>query len=149
MQCGVYSYNEDISPKETHFAISGVGGELSLKCGAAVQVFSPGVVRRLQSIRPLQEGSDGAEVSLVAEEVGVHLALAPVVDGEGDGVEADWAVPEEESPEVDPLDLVQHGVQARDLPDVVTDDVQQAAGDVCLGERWRLMGIFSQLNNDK
>ena len=85
----------------------------------------------------------------MAEEVGVHLALAPVVDGEGDGVETDRAVPEEEPPEVDPLDLVQHGVQARDLPDVVTDDVQQAAGDVCLGEGRGLMGVFSQLDNDK
>ena len=79
---------------------------MSLKCGAAVQVFSPGVVRCLQSVRPLQECSDGAEVALVAEEVGVHLALAPVVDGEGDGVETDRAVPEEEPPEVDSLNLV-------------------------------------------
>ena len=76
----------------------------------------------------------------MSEEVGVDLALAPVVDGEGDGMEAHWAVPEEEAPEVDPLDLVKHGVQTRDLSNIIADDVKQTPGDVCL-RKWFVLGV--------
>ena len=36
----------------------------------------------------LEECPDGPEVSLVPEEGGLHLTLAPVVDGKGDRVQA-------------------------------------------------------------
>ena len=49
-------------------------------------------------------------------------------------MEADWPVSQEEAAEVDPVDLVEHGVEAGDLTDVIADDVEQAARYVRLTE---------------
>ena len=70
----------------------------------------------------------------MSQEIGLDLPLAPVVDGEGDGVKAHWSVSQEEPSEVDPLNLVQHCVQTGYLANVIADDVQQAASDVGLTE---------------
>ena len=70
----------------------------------------------------------------MSEEVRLDLPLGPVVDGEGDGVKADWSVPQEEAAEVYPVDFVEHGVEAGDLTDVIADDVQQAPRNVGLTE---------------
>ena len=72
---------------------------------------------------------------------GMQSKLFVWVDGERDGVEADRAVPEEEASEVDPLDLVKHGVQTRNLPNIIADDVEQTSGDVCLRE-WLVLGVY-------
>ena len=70
----------------------------------------------------------------MSEEVSLDLPLGPVVDGEGDGVKADWSVPQEEAAEVYPVDFVEHGIETGDLADVITDDVQQTPRNVGLTE---------------
>ena len=115
-------------------AVSRVKRELSWEGGAAVQIFSPGIILSFERLRPLQKGSNSTQVTLVPQEVGLDLPLGPVVDGEGDRVKADRSVSEEEAPEVNPGNLVEHGIETGDLTDVVTDDVQQTPRYVGLAE---------------
>lgn len=60
--------------------------------------------------------------------------LGEEVDAVGDGVHGERVSPDEEAPEVDPGQLVQPGVQAGQLPDVVADHVQQTLAHVFFGE---------------
>ena len=109
-------------------------GKLSWEGRAAIEIFSPGIILSFERLRPLQKSSDGAQVALVSQEVGLHLPLGPVVDGEGDCVKADWSVPQEEATEVYPVDFVEHGIETGDLTDVIIDDVQQTPRNVGLTE---------------
>ena len=127
-------YLQVINLQAAVFAVSGVKRELGWEGRAPVQVFSPGIILSVERLGPLQKCSNGAEVTLVPEEVGLDLPLGPVVDGEGDCVKADRSVPEEEATEVDPVDFVEHGIEAGYLADVVADDVQQAPRYVRLTE---------------
>ena len=43
-------------------------------------------------------------------------------------------MPQEKSSEINPFDFVEHGIEARNLADVIADDVEQAAGNVRLAE---------------
>ena len=47
-------------------------------------------------------------------------------------MQADRPVAQEETAKVDAFNLVEEGVERGNLSDVVTDDVQQAAGDIRL-----------------
>ena len=64
----------------------------------------------------------------------LNFSFAPVVDGKRDGVKAHRTVSKEEPAKVDSFDLVQHGVEAGDLADVIADDVEEAPGDIRLTE---------------
>lgn len=66
----------------------------------------------------------GTSVSYLGEEV----------DAVGDGVHGERVSPDEEAPEVDPGQLVQPGVEAGQLPDVVADHVEQTLAHVLLGK---------------
>ena len=62
--------------------------------------------------------------------------LGEEVDAVGDGAHGDGVAADEEAAEVHPVQAVQLGVEAGELPDVIADHVQQALGHVLLGECW-------------
>ena len=55
-------------------------------------------------------------------------------DAVGEGVHGGWVSTDEESSKVHSGQVVQSGVQAGQLPNIITDHVQQALGDVFFGE---------------
>ena len=89
----------------------------------------------------------------MSEEVGHHLAFTPEVDGEGDGVKTDLnraeqeaqqiyrSMSQEKSTKIDPLNLMEHGVETSNLADVIADGVEQASGDIRFRERPLLIWI--------
>lgn len=60
--------------------------------------------------------------------------LGEEVDAVGDGVHGDWVSSDEEAPEVNSGQVVEFGVEAGQLPDVVADHVKKTLGHVFFGE---------------
>lgn len=60
--------------------------------------------------------------------------LGEEVDAVGDGAHGDGVAPDEEPPKVDFVQVVQFGVEAGQLPNVIADHVQQTLGHVFFGK---------------
>lgn len=86
-----------------------------LRCHYLVDTIPPAPVLRLAS----NESTDGTEVALVAQEVGLLLALGPETDGVGECVHRLAVAPYEGSSKVNMLDLVLFRLQVGNLTNVI------------------------------
>lgn len=97
----------------------------------------PGSLGALDSGRPsraLSPANGLAEPGGAGAAQGRGRHLGEEIDAVGDGAHGDRVAADEEAAEVDPVQAVEPGVEAGELPDVVADHVQQALGHVLPGE---------------
>lgn len=68
---------------------------------------------------PLEERTHGTQVTLMAEEIGLLLALGPEVDGIGKSLDGLAVAADERTAEVDVFEVVLFALEVGDLADVV------------------------------